>query len=181
VVCLAFYPDNKGAYYSSPTDLHFGSLIRDPATGALTGPTKIVTSLHDFPHIALDAANRWVYTVEFAHCTNYNYSRLYVLRTKVFSTGVEETSDAVALDNSLCAQPNPFNPSTIFSYALSAPPRNASLTLYTLDGRRVAEFPIKHARGSIVWNASAHASGLFVAKLRADGGCVASQKIMLMK
>lgn len=89
-------------------------------------------------------------------------------------------SGATAL--SLSANPNPFNPNVTIQYAGLS--HRATLSILDIDGRVVGHFPLNRGvsgvRGEIVWNATAHSSGVYLLLLE-DGGRTLKQKITLVR
>ena len=80
------------------------------------------------------------------------------------------------------AYPNPFNPTTMLSYNVSAD-MMISLSIFDMRGRLVDELVNDvHAQGqySVTWNADAYSSGVYMVKLVA-GNTMQTQKIMLVK
>ncbi len=78
--------------------------------------------------------------------------------------------------------PNPFNPSTTIAYALPEP-ANVTLTIYNMLGQEVARLvSADQAAGNyiVTWNATGHASGLYLLRLEA-GSQVATRKMHLVK
>ena len=85
----------------------------------------------------------------------------------------------ISLNN---AYPNPFNPVTMLSYDVPSD-MDVSLGIYDVRGRLVEELVNGiHYRGryEMNWNASNHASGVYIVKLIA-GTNVKLQKVMLVK
>jgi len=80
------------------------------------------------------------------------------------------------------AYPNPFNPITNLQYATPAV-SHIRLTIYDISGREVAVLVNEEQPAgihNITWNASQSASGIYFARLQADG-FTAKQKIILLK
>ena len=80
------------------------------------------------------------------------------------------------------AYPNPFNPTTLLSYAVPAD-MNVSLNIYDMRGRLIDELVNgMREQGSyqVTWNADQHASGVYMIKLVA-GSTIQVQKVMLLK
>lgn len=65
-------------------------------------------------------------------------------------------------DAGILASPNPFNPSVVLTLS-GALASGASIKVYDLSGKRVADLSKGISRGKAVWNASGLASGLYVA------------------
>ena len=80
------------------------------------------------------------------------------------------------------AYPNPFNPTTTLSFALTIE-SEVSITVYNLQGREVISLidgNMDAGYHSVAWNADANASGVYFVKMVA-GEYVNSQKLMLVK
>ena len=78
--------------------------------------------------------------------------------------------------------PNPFNPSTIIAFAISAP-GHVKLEVFDVTGKRVATLtdgPREAGSFSIRFDASGLSSGLYIARL-ASGKNVSVQKMLLTK
>ena len=80
------------------------------------------------------------------------------------------------------AYPNPFNPVTTLEFGLPVD-GNVSIDVYNLQGRVIATLANGHMGAgyhSVIWNADAHASGVYFVKMMA-GGHINTQKLMLVK
>ena len=80
------------------------------------------------------------------------------------------------------AYPNPFNPVTTLRFGLPIE-AEVSLTVYNLQGREVSTLisgNMDAGYHSVIWNADAHASGVYFVKMVA-GEYVNTQKLMLVK
>ena len=80
------------------------------------------------------------------------------------------------------AYPNPFNPTTTLSFALPIK-SDVTLSIYNLQGREVISLVDQNMEAgyhSVVWNADAHASGMYFVKMIA-GKYFSTQKLMLIK
>jgi hypothetical protein len=78
--------------------------------------------------------------------------------------------------------PNPFNPSTTIQFSLNKD-QMISLNIYNLKGQLVESLINKEltiGSHSIDWNASEHASGMYIYQLQSIDNSV-SQKMVLMK
>ncbi len=76
--------------------------------------------------------------------------------------------------------PNPFNPTTLVPFELHTP-MHVRLTVYDLLGRPVATLhdgALSTGRHEITWDASGHASGLYLYRL--EGDSFAAQRTMLL-
>ena len=88
------------------------------------------------------------------------------------------------------AYPNPFNPTTTLSFDIPIDSQ-VSLTIYNLQGRQIVSLidrNIDAGYHSVVWNADAHASGIYFVKMLAYpsekgvvGEYINTQKLMLVK
>ena len=80
------------------------------------------------------------------------------------------------------AYPNPFNPVTTLSFALSVT-SNVLLEVYDINGRLINELIKSNMDAgyhSVIWNADNNASGVYFVKMVA-GDFVNTQKLMLVK
>ena len=80
------------------------------------------------------------------------------------------------------AYPNPFNPVTTLSYKLPMDSQ-VSLQVYNLQGRLVETLVDQNIHAgyhSVIWNADAHSSGMYFAKM-VVGDQVSTQKLLLVK
>lgn len=80
------------------------------------------------------------------------------------------------------SHPNPFNPSTTINFMLNRAGL-ASLTVYDITGRAVttlAEQNFTAGEHSIVWNATGHASGMYLVRLE-SAGQFATHRVTLLK
>jgi len=78
--------------------------------------------------------------------------------------------------------PNPFNAATCISYSVPHPSR-VRLTVYNVVGQRVAvlaDGEMAPGRYRAFWDASGHASGIYLVQLSADG-FTGSRKVVLIK
>ena len=94
-------------------------------------------------------------------------------------SGATPLPEAIVLNE---AYPNPFNPSTNFSFEVPQD-MHVNLSVYDINGRVVAELinEMKSVNSyNVVWNANSNASGVYFVKLVA-GDAVHTQKIMLIK
>ena len=91
----------------------------------------------------------------------------------------DEVPDAYRLDPNY---PNPFNPTTTFSFALPNA-THVTLTVYDATGAAVTTLvdqPLAAGRYTTTWEASGLASGVYVAQMHAEG-FTATQKMILLK
>jgi hypothetical protein len=78
--------------------------------------------------------------------------------------------------------PNPFNPSTTFSYSVSKPGKT-ELVLYSVTGQLVSQILTRYSPAGehqVVWSADELASGLFIAKLNHNSE-TKMKKILIVK
>jgi hypothetical protein len=103
---------------------------------------------------------------------------------RLSSTSLTDVPDElVALPNriALAVAPNPFNPATTFSFALSAN-TDARLEVFDVLGRRVATLhdgPLPAGEHSVVWDAGGCASGLYVARLTTGMESATTRAVLL--
>jgi hypothetical protein len=79
--------------------------------------------------------------------------------------------------------PNPFNPVTTITFALSEP-QPINLSIYTLDGQRVATVRDGLApagRHAVTWDGSGLASGVYLCRLTGQGDLAQTRKMLLVK
>ena len=79
--------------------------------------------------------------------------------------------------------PNPFNPTTVISYQLSAVSQ-VELSIYNLLGQKVATLVnSRKAAGEhqVKWDASGYAGGVYYYRLNTDAGFVITRKLVLLK
>ena len=80
------------------------------------------------------------------------------------------------------AYPNPFNPTTILSFAIPVDSK-VILSIYNMQGREVStliDANMDAGYHSVVWDANSYASGVYFVKMMA-GEFVNTQKLMLIK
>ena len=78
--------------------------------------------------------------------------------------------------------PNPFNPSTTFSYSVTQPGKT-ELVLYSVTGQLVSQIITRYSPAGehqVVWSAGALPSGLFIAKLNHNSE-IKIKKILIVK
>lgn len=78
--------------------------------------------------------------------------------------------------------PNPFNPSTTFSYSVTQPGKT-ELVLYSVTGQLVSQIITRYSSAGehqVVWSAGALPSGLFIAKLNHNSE-IKIKKILIVK
>ena len=78
--------------------------------------------------------------------------------------------------------PNPFNPSTTFSYSVTQPGKT-ELVLYSVTGQLVSQIITRYSPAGehqVVWSADELPSGLFIAKLNHNSE-IKIKKILIVK
>jgi hypothetical protein len=83
------------------------------------------------------------------------------------ATGAEKGVAGVQ-DGALSAAPNPFNPEVSITLTGSLA-RGATLKVYDLSGRLVADLSGKIRDNRAVWNAAGHASGMYLVAAKGKG------------
>ena len=107
-----------------------------------------------------------------------------ILALREEGTGIDDGADdsiACGLPVLLQNTPNPFNPTTVISYALPSE-CHVELSVHSVDGRRAATLVdgIQPAgRQSVTWDAAAHASGVYFYRLRVEGETLTGQAVLL--
>ncbi|MBN1482321.1 T9SS C-terminal target domain-containing protein [candidate division KSB1 bacterium] len=77
--------------------------------------------------------------------------------------------------------PNPFNPSTTIAYSLDQA-QHVMLTIYDVNGRKVETLVDGISTTGdfhVVWDASAYAAGIYLARLDGEGGTATTKMILL--
>jgi hypothetical protein len=83
-----------------------------------------------------------------------------------FSPVANEAWNPVPVTAGLRASPNPFNPSTVLQFP--NPGRNATVLIYDLNGKMVANFgTVKENR--VVWTGAGFSSGIYLVKAKTNG------------
>ncbi len=129
--------------------------------------------------ILMDVPVFYMTTASAYNFLNHALSDLDAPMVYVDDPGVEVTPLRFQLAN---PYPNPFNAITIFSYILPLS-GNASLTVYDIQGRRVAALSSGWHQGGayrVSFDAADLSSGIYFAVLSA-GGLQQTQKILLLK
>ena len=112
------------------------------------------------------------------------------VRTFVLPITHSSPSLAILSNTKLSNYPNPFNPSTIISFDLTAEhAENAELIIYNSKGQKVKKFEIINLKSGInemVWNGKDErnipvASGVYYARLKGDGIVLKECKMLLLK
>ena len=101
-----------------------------------------------------------------------------------FTTVSVDNDDGLLVDQFILYPnfPNPFNPSTTIQFSLNKD-QLVSLNIYNLKGQLVETIinkKLKMGSHSVDWNASKHASGMYIYQLQSIDNSV-SQKMVLMK
>jgi hypothetical protein len=107
---------------------------------------------------------------------NYR-DKLFVLRVDSSLTRLE-LGQEVPDDSVLTAEPNPFNPAV--TIRLPASLKGASVQVFDLSGRRVADLEAGKNGSRAVWDASTRASGVYVVAA-SKGNLTIRKKITLLK
>jgi photosystem II stability/assembly factor-like uncharacterized protein len=139
-----------GAYQSHNGGGHWESFSIGLPASAASG--EISFSLADTTRLYIASSGRSVWSIH---------------RTL---TDVEDDNPNLPQSISLSAYPNPFNARTTFTFGLPTP-ADVSLTIYDIQGRRVAilldDAPRPAGAHAVVWDAMEISSGLYFARLRA--------------
>jgi len=107
-----------------------------------------------------------------------------ILALREEGTGIDDGGDdSIACGRPVLLQntPNPFNPTTVISYALPSE-CHVELSVHSVDGRRVATLVdgIQPAgRQSVTWDAAAQASGVYFYRLSVEGETLTGQAVLL--
>ena len=112
-------------------------------------------------------------TLEFSNYMNVGDGFNTYALTSEIRTGVYTLTDAY---------PNPFNPTTAFSYVVGESGM-VNVSIYDITGRMVAELASGYQSAGtydLVWNAGNASSGMYLIKMVVDNH-TAMQKIMLIK
>lgn len=112
-----------------------------------------------------------------------------ILFTTNLSPQVDSEEPLLPPISNLHNYPNPFNPSTTFSFAVSQPTTSLCLTVYNLKGQKVKTFEIQDTEAASInveWNGNDEnnqpvASGIYFYKLSDNKKVLASQKCLLLK
>jgi len=107
-------------------------------------------------------------------------SPCWFVRGPAAGTG-DETRDTPAAFVLRGNAPNPFNSSTVVSFALSKPGR-AELAVYDILGRRIAvlaDRPFEAGEHAVRFDAAGMASGVYFLRLRVGGAAVTEKMTIL--
>ena len=80
------------------------------------------------------------------------------------------------------AYPNPFNPATTLSFALSTQ-SEVTLSIYNIQGKELVSLidgNMEAGYHSVVWNADKYSSGIYFVKMK-SGEYIDTQKLILIK
>jgi len=110
------------------------------------------------------------------HKDNY-LDKLFVLRVDSGLTRLE-LGQEVPDDSTLSADPNPFNP--VVAIRLPASLKGASVRIFDLSGRLIADLETGKNNSRAVWDASARTSGVYVVAA-SKGSLTVRRKITLLK
>jgi hypothetical protein len=96
-------------------------------------------------------------------------------------SNVNADNDLNAVTGLIGNYPNPFNPSTVISYSLTAEDaEKAKIVIFNSKGQKVDELEINSQQTSVSWNAEGFSSGIYFYKLSA-GKNTQMKKMVLMK
>lgn len=106
------------------------------------------------------------------------------------TTGTSINNDLITNDFKLTNYPNPFNPTTIISFSLTAKDaKNATLEIYNLKGQKIKTFSnlqiTQFTNQQIIWNGKDDnnkkvSSGVYFYKMKA-GNYLSTKKMILLK
>ncbi len=111
----------------------------------------------------------------------WDFFSRYDINGQIIISGIDKPVKAMSFSLSP-AFPNPFNPATTLTYTIESP-GNITMDIYDLRGNRVAVLVNSWANPgvySVVWDASALASGIYLVRMESRGE-VETQKLMLLK
>jgi hypothetical protein len=95
---------------------------------------------------------------------------------------VDDRDVAILPENvTLSVAPNPFNPTTAFSFDLPEPGR-ARVEVFDILGRSVAvllDESLSAGRHSVHWDASGYASGVYLARVSSEAGSATARAVLL--
>lgn len=150
-------------------------IIRDETTGNIT---EYYASPADYPSRSLTLENgNYAWAVR-AEGIKYEY----VTGDPEPVTG-EQTSFENLVVSATGSYPNPFNPTTTFTFALNRP-EQVSITVYNTLGRQIDTIllnePLRTGVHSMSWNASQYPSGMYLIRLQYSG-FVENHRVTLIK
>jgi polygalacturonase len=178
------YGGEKGSYIPTLKNIYLDSITCSKASStmlSLTGLSASNISNIVFSNCAF--TNISSKTIDTSYVTGLKFSNTILNGSTL--TGLATASSTLPVQYMLEQNyPNPFNPSTTISYSIPAGTQNTvSLRVYDIIGREIAILVNgTKAAGSYnaLWNASACASGMYIAKLTV-GKTVQSIRMLLVK
>ena len=141
----------------------------------LTG-IRVDDGILDFYFSAVDYGEGYEYAGPFLNAMVIEQDSIFLLETGPDIILREDQIDI--LEN----YPNPFNPSTTFSYSVTQPGKT-ELVLYSVTGQLVSQIITRYSpagKHQVVWSADALPSGLFIAKLNHNSE-IKIKKILIVK
>jgi hypothetical protein len=178
------YGSEKGSYTPTLKDIYLDSVTCSKASSTMLSLaglsssyiSNVVISNCTFTNISSK-------TIDTSYVTGLKFSNTTLNGTVL--TSVNTASSSLPVQYSLQQNyPNPFNPSTTISYSIPVGTYGyTSLRVYDIMGREIATLVNEtKSAGSYnaVWNASACASGVYVAKLT-TGNTIQAIRMLLIK
>jgi len=141
----------------------------------LTG-IRVDDGILDFYFSAVDYGEGYEYAGPFLNAMVIEQDSLFSLET---GPDIILREDQIGIFENY---PNPFNPSTTFSYSVSQPGKT-ELVLYSVTGQLVSQIITRFSPAGehqVVWSASELPSGLFIAKLNHNSE-IKIKKILIVK
>ena len=176
-------PTNFTVYGNVDNYLHEAALANDPPSGTVYDPEGDGTRLR-----SLGVHEHWNNPVDRQYSGNLGRAGGIELVTPQMMTAVEgETAAPVPNALSLRNYPNPFNASTVLSFAITDD-GPAQVHLYDALGQPVAllmDRSIRAGRHEVVWDGTDNrgqevASGVYLAKLITEGTAI-TRKLLLLQ
>ena len=137
---------------------------------------KVDDGILDFYFSAVDYGGGYEYAGPFINAMVIEQDSIFSLETGPDIILREDQIDI--FEN----YPNPFNPSTTFSYSVTHPGKS-ELKLYTITGQQVSQIINGYSMGGnhqVVWSSGDLSSGLYIAKL-VHNNDIKTKKILLVK
>ena len=137
---------------------------------------RVDDGILDFYFSAMDYGTGYEYAGPFLNAMVIEQDSLFSLET---------SPDIILREGQISIfenYPNPFNPSTTFSYSVSKPGKT-ELVLYSVTGQLVAQIITRYSPAGehqVVWSAGELPSGLFIAKLNHNSQ-IKIKKILIVK
>ena len=137
---------------------------------------RVDDGILDFYFSAMDYGTGYEYAGPFLNAMVIEQDSLFSLET---------SPDIILREGQISIfenYPNPFNPSTTFSYSVSKPGKT-ELVLYSVTGQLVAQIITRYSPAGehqVVWSAGELPSGLFIAKLNHNSQ-IKIKKILIIK